>query len=98
MDVFGLYLKAYSFRRDMPLEEIQKVYTVVWDQCSEEMKDLVTAITEFKKIKGEIDTISLLNLIRADVYNFEGHKYQYNVLIYGKRNKSVFRHTTSINY
>mmetsp|Transcript_36995 Transcript_36995/g.52267 ORF Transcript_36995/g.52267 Transcript_36995/m.52267 type:complete len:1117 (-) Transcript_36995:618-3968(-) len=64
-------------KREMVLEEgIQKLYSVVWGQCTDAMQARLEGIREHGAIAATLDGIGLLKEIKSVAFQFENQKYQ----------------------
>ena len=53
----------------------QKVYSLVWQQCTESMHAKIKAHRDFKKIELDLNGIELLRVIKLICFNIEDEKY-----------------------
>ena len=56
-------------------EDTEKLYSVVWGQCTPAMKAKLKALKEYEAIKDELNTIELLKEIKKLCYNFQEKNY-----------------------
>jgi hypothetical protein len=67
--------KIVDFQVQHQLENRQKVYSLVWQQCTESMHAKVKAHREFRKTELALDGIELLRIIKLICFNIEDEKY-----------------------
>jgi hypothetical protein len=56
-------------------EHVKSLYSFVWGQCSEAMRQKVEAVENFEIISNASDGIALLNAIKNADYNYQSQKY-----------------------
>jgi hypothetical protein len=56
-------------------EHVKSLYSLVWGQCSEAMRQKVEAVENFEIISNASDGIALLNAIKNAAYNYQSQKY-----------------------
>lgn len=54
---------------------MKTLYSLVWGQCTKNMRQKVEALEDFETISNEGDGLALLRAIKAMVYNFQSQKY-----------------------
>ncbi len=63
-------------KRETYLEQNMKtLYSLVWGQCTDAMRQKVEATNEFEKLSSNGDGLGLLRIIKDLVYNFQSQKY-----------------------
>jgi hypothetical protein len=63
-------------KRESYLEENMKtIYSLVWGQCTEIMRQRLEALPSFNTMSTKGDSIGLLKAIKSLVYNFQSQKY-----------------------
>ena len=67
--------KIADFKIQNQLENRQKVFSLVWQQCTESMHAKVQAHRDFTKIEAVLDGIELLRVIKLVCFNIEDEKY-----------------------
>ena len=74
-------IDLYVMRLQQLEDNIQKLYSVVWGQCTELLQAKLEALPDFKsRIKDKYDGIELLKSIQVIMYKFEDNKYLYENL------------------
>jgi hypothetical protein len=61
------------------------VYSLVWGQCTDNMRQKIEALAIYDKLTTEGDGLSLLKAIKDLVYNFQSQKYLPHALHESKR-------------
>jgi hypothetical protein len=56
-------------------ENLNKVYSLVWQQCTESMHAKIMANRDYKEIENALDGIRLLKVIKLICFNIEEDKY-----------------------
>ena len=56
-------------------ENLKTVYSFVWGQCTDVMRQKIEAMKDFKTLSSTADGLGLLRSIRDLVYNFQSQKY-----------------------
>src|SRR5210317_802581 len=51
------------------------MYSLIWGQCTANMKAKLKTLSDYEKIKEDLDTIKLLISIKEIYYNFQDKKY-----------------------
>jgi hypothetical protein len=67
--------KIVDYKIQSQLENRQKIFSLVWQQCTEAMHAKVKAHREFKTIELALDGIELLRIIKLICFNIEDEKY-----------------------
>jgi hypothetical protein len=67
--------KIVDYKIQSQMENRQKIYSLVWQQCTEAMHAKVKAHREFKTIELALDGIELLRIIKLICFNIEDEKY-----------------------
>jgi hypothetical protein len=63
-------------KRELYLEENMKtIYSLVWGQCTDFMRQRLEALGNFKQMSTQGGSIALLKAIKSLVYNFQSQKY-----------------------
>jgi hypothetical protein len=57
------------------MENRQKVFSLIWQQCTESMHAKIKANRDYKTIKDDLKGIDLLRLIKLICFNIEDEKY-----------------------
>jgi len=64
-------------KRDMTLEEgVQKLYSVVWGQCTDAMQARLEGIKDHAAVATSMNGIALLKEIKSVAFQFQNQKYQ----------------------
>ena len=64
----------YSKRKGMVKQNLKALFTVIWGQCSESMRDKLKSIAEYKEKDNEADCEWLLVNIKGVMLRFEGQR------------------------
>ena len=67
--------KIVDFKIQNQLENRQKVYSLVWQQCTESMHAKVKAHRDYQAIEQDLNGINLLRVIKLICFNIEDEKY-----------------------
>ena len=62
-------------REDHFEEDLKKVYSLIWGQCTEYLRAKLEAKDGYLQMKSDYDTIELLKSIKDCVFKFSDHKY-----------------------
>jgi hypothetical protein len=62
-------------RENYLTENLKTVYSLVWGQCTDVMRQKVEATKDFKTLSSTADGLGLLRSIKDLVYNFQSQKY-----------------------
>jgi hypothetical protein len=57
------------------------LYSVIWSQCSEAMRDRVEHADNFQRINAESDGLGLLQVIKNVAYNYVSTEYKVGSII-----------------
>ena len=71
---YQLRLKKYVDRASKLEDDLQQIYNIVIGWCSPGMDQALATDKDFNQIQKEVDSISLLNLIKQVCYNYQPHK------------------------
>lgn len=75
------YVKQKSYL----IDNIKRLYSLVWGQCTEVMRQRLEGLNDFSTMNNERDGLGLLKAIRDIVYNFQSQKYLPQALHESKR-------------
>ncbi len=67
--------KIYDYQVQHQAENRQKVFSLVWQQCTESMQAKIKAHREYHTIEQALDGINLLRIIKLICFNIEDEKY-----------------------
>jgi hypothetical protein len=67
--------KIVDYQTQNQSENRQKVFSLVWQQCTESMHDKIKAHREYQLIYEELNGIELLRVIKLMCFNIEDEKY-----------------------
>jgi hypothetical protein len=91
----------YVKRKTYLADNMQTVYSLVWGQCTDVMRQKVEALSNYDTLTKNKDGLGLLKAIKDLVYNFQSQKYLPHALHESKR-RFYFcvqgRHTTTSAY
>ena len=76
MAIFVEDIKEYVKKRNILKENIQRLYFIIWEQCSKTTRAKLGGTKNFNKIEEEKDSITLLREIKDVAY----HRNPYLVL------------------
>ena len=65
----------YVSRRERYMENKDKLYSVIWGQCSDTIQSKLQSKSTFNDIDESRDCIMLLKEIKGIMYNFESQQY-----------------------
>ena len=68
-------MKRYTDKEEGLNTGKKKLYTLIWGQCTQVMKNELEAIKEYETMKSKQDPIQLLKSIKSMTYNFRDQKY-----------------------
>jgi hypothetical protein len=68
-------IDAFVIRKTMLTDNMQTVYSIVWGQCTDVMKQKVEALPSYQALTDNGDGLALLIAIKDLVYNFQSQKY-----------------------
>jgi hypothetical protein len=85
-------------KRELYFEEnMQTLYSLIWEQCSDVMQARVEALGDYDTMSKLGDLLALLKAIKPQAYNFQSQKNKANALHDAKRRLLMMcqdRHTT----
>jgi hypothetical protein len=67
--------KIVDFQTQNQSENWQKVFSLVWQQCTESMNAKIKAHRDCQAIEEELNVIELLRVIKLICFNIEDEKY-----------------------
>jgi hypothetical protein len=67
--------KLYDYQTLNQTENRQKVFSLVWQQCTESMHAKIKANKDYQAIEQTLDGIDLLRIIKLICFNIEDEKY-----------------------
>jgi hypothetical protein len=67
--------KIVNYKVKNQAENRQKVFSLVWQQCTESMQAKIKAHRDYKTIEQALDGIELLRVIKLICFNIEDEKY-----------------------
>ena len=74
-DIYKEQIKMYVSRRERYMENKDKLYSVIWGQCSDTIQSKLQGKSTFNHIDESRDCIMLLKEIKGIMYNFESQQY-----------------------
>jgi hypothetical protein len=83
--IWGKKVDKYVKRETYLSENMKTMYSLVWGQCTDVMRQKVETISNFELISGNGDGLALLQAIKDLVYNFQCQKYLLHALHESKR-------------
>jgi hypothetical protein len=73
-------------KRDLKINEnFDKLYTLIYGQCTDFMLEKLESLNDYKTIKQGFDAIKLIKAIKSLTYQFEGQRYHSQVLHQAKK-------------
>jgi hypothetical protein len=69
-------LKRIGNREEVLEDNITKLYNLIWGQCSDAMQAKVESLPEFAAIRGPMEGIGLLKLLKTIAFKFEPQVYK----------------------
>lgn len=79
-------VKEWLKRSNMREENIQKVYSLVWGQCTEILQAKLGVLKNFKTIKDSYDAVALLKEIKGTTFKFEDERYLQHSIYFAWKN------------
>ena len=64
-------------RREMLEKNLRKLYSLVWGQCTDVMRERLEGLPQYSQIKDDCDSLKLLELIKSINFKFEDQKYPF---------------------
>ena len=68
-------IKSFCVRRNVLSENIRRLYSLVWGQCSDVMRQKIEALDEYAVFSVILDGVELLQAIKNFCFNFQSQKY-----------------------
>ena len=90
-DVYREEVKNFVKRKSTLQDNMSKIYSLLWGQCSEPMRAKVKAMVGFEMVKANMDMIGLLDLIRKSTYDFHSQRNNYHAMIEIQKAQLNFR-------
>ena len=78
--IFAEDVNDYVKRRNVLKENVQKLYSITWGQCSKAMRAKLGGIKDFKNIEDAKDCAPLLRKVKGVSYEYDGHRNPYLAL------------------
>jgi Reverse transcriptase (RNA-dependent DNA polymerase) len=76
----------FYVRRKATLESnLRKLFTLVWGQCTDVMREKLEALDQWETIKKDYDALALLKQIKTINFKFEDQKYVYGSVYYANK-------------
>ena len=86
LTIFGEDVKEYAKRRNVLKDNIRKLYSTVWGQCSNPMRAKLGAVANYPSINELKDSAALLRNFEGISYQYDGHCNPYLTLDDAKSN------------
>ena len=80
LSIFCEDVKEYVKRRNVLIENVKKLYSVIWGQCSMPMRAKLGAADGFNTIEDGKETDKLLREVKGISYEYDGHRNPYLAL------------------
>ena len=90
-DVYQEKVKNFVKRKSTLQDNMSKMYSLLWGQCSEPMRAKVKAMLTFEVVKEQMDMIGLLDLIRKSTFDFHSQGNNYHAMIEIQKAQINFR-------
>lgn len=74
-DIYKEQIKGYVARKQKYDENKDKLYSVIWGQCSDNMQSRIQSDTIFQSIDEERSCLLLLKEIKGVMFNFESQQF-----------------------
>ena len=75
MKIWEKEIEDYVRRKNQLNENIKTLYSLVWGQCTDIMRQKVASFEGFAEISSALDGLGLLMAIKDMAFNFESQKY-----------------------
>jgi hypothetical protein len=82
-------LDAFVKRKELLADNMGRLYSLVWGQCTEMMKQKVEAMDEYAEHAKEKDGIELLKMVRSLCFSYQSQKHVAHSLV-----ESLYRFAT----
>jgi hypothetical protein len=79
--IWELKIAAYVKKEDKIADNVRKLYSLVWGQCTDYMKSKLETVSTFQNISDTQDALGLLKEIKGFTYKFENEKYPAQSLV-----------------
>ena len=89
-DIYKEEIKVYVKARASLKNTLHSLFSVIWGQCSQVLKNKLESKSEYEDIKANSDVSGLLKLIKTIVYQFETHTSIYEALDEAKKNYYLY--------
>jgi hypothetical protein len=77
LSIFAEDVKDYVKRRNTLHENVKKLYSVIWGQCSMPMRAKLGAAQDFDIIEDKKNSARLLREVKGISYEYDGHRNPY---------------------
>ena len=78
-------LTEYVKRESVLAENVKTVYSLIWGQCTDIMRQKIASHSDYETIEDVSDAIGLLKTIKSIMFNFQGQIYRPQALRDAKR-------------
>jgi hypothetical protein len=78
-------LTEYVKRESVLAENVKTVYSLIWGQCTDIMRQKIASHSDYETIEDVSDAIGLLKTIKSIMFNFRGQIYRPQALRDAKR-------------
>jgi hypothetical protein len=65
----------YVKRETYLVEKIKTVYSLVWGQCADVMRQRLEAMRDFRRLSSDGDGLGLIMTVKDLVFNFQSQRY-----------------------
>ena len=73
--IWEMQVAEFCKRQHSVHEHIKTLYSLIWGQCSDIMRQRIEALDSFDKMSSDGDGIALLIAIKGQTFNFQSQKY-----------------------
>jgi hypothetical protein len=80
-------ITEYVKRESVLTENVKTVYSLIWGQCADIMRQKIESQIDYETTKEASDAIRLLNTIKSIMFNFQGQIYRPQALRDAKRRR-----------
>ena len=91
--IFEKEVDAYVKREEQMEDNLQTLYSIVWNQCSKQVKVQVKAEKDYETESKECDSLWLLKTIKGICYSFQEQKN--NFIAIDKAKSAIYLYTQS---
>lgn len=86
--MFEKKVARYIIREDTLQDNLAKTFSLIWGQCTDNLKAKLESITDWKTIHHEKDALRLIQEVKNIIYKFEDQSYPMHSLF--RANETVY--------